>query len=126
MIIYDKAEIREVLTVDNIYDLLEEFGGEPEHTSFGLISRTICHNDINSDASRKLYYYENTGLLRCYTGGCEEPIFDIFELVIKVMRIQKNEDSSEHCSHHAAAHRSRHDRDRGCCDCFGNGILTLS
>ena len=92
MIIYDKAEIREVLTVDNIYDLLEEFGGEPEHTSFGLISRTICHNDINSDASRKLYYYENTGLLRCYTGGCEEPIFDIFELVIKVMRIQKNED----------------------------------
>ena len=92
MIVYNKSEIRENLTIDNIFDLLEEFGGEPEHVSTGLVSRTICHNTINDDASRKLYYYENTGLFRCYTGGCEEPIFDIFELVIKVMSIQKNED----------------------------------
>ena len=92
MIVYDKAEIRENLTIDNIFDILEEFGGEPEHVATGLVARTICHNALHDDASRKLYYYENTGLLRCYTGGCEEPVFDIFELVIKVMKIQKNED----------------------------------
>lgn len=92
MIVYNKSEIRDFLSIEHIYELLEEFGGEPEHTSIGLISRTICHNNINDDASRKLYYYENTGLFKCYTGGCEEPVFDIFELVIKVMAIQRNED----------------------------------
>jgi hypothetical protein len=33
-----------------------------------------------------LYYYENTGLFKCYT-GCDE-YFDPFELVIKVAKIQ--------------------------------------
>jgi hypothetical protein len=67
--------------------LLEDWGGEPERCPTGLIARTICHNGINEDASRKLYYYENTGLFRCYT-GCDEPVFDIFQLCIKVMGLQ--------------------------------------
>lgn len=55
---------------------------------FGLLSSTICHN-FPGEGSRKLYWYSNTGLFRCYT-GCAEPTFDIFELVIKVFSIQQS------------------------------------
>lgn len=89
MLVFDKQEIRDSLSIDDIFDLLEEWGGEPERCPTGLIARTICHNRLNDDASRKLYYYENTGLFRCYT-GCEDPVFDIFQLCIKVMNLQNN------------------------------------
>ncbi len=85
MIVFDKLKIRELLTTENIFDLLEEFGGEPVRESFGLVSSTICHNPPG-EGSRKLYYYENTGLFKCYT-GCDE-FFDPFQLVIKVADIQ--------------------------------------
>ena len=87
MLVFDKQEIRDSLSIDDIYELLQDWGGEPERCPTGLIARTICHNKINDDASRKLYYYENTGLFRCYT-GCEDPVFDVFQLCIKVMNIQ--------------------------------------
>ena len=86
MLIFDKQEIRDALTEDNMMELFQEFGGDPTLTSFGIISATICHNPPG-EGSHKLYWYRNTGLCRCYT-GCDEPIFDIFELVIKVMDIQ--------------------------------------
>ena len=41
------------------------------------------------EGSKKLYYYENTGLFKCYT-GCDST-FDIFELLIKIIDIQKNQ-----------------------------------
>ena len=82
---YDKLEVREKLEIEDIYSLLLEFGGEPEYSSFGIISRTICHNPAH-EGSRKLYYYENSDLFRCYT-DCGDS-FDIFELVQKVSRIQ--------------------------------------
>ena len=85
MLIFDKQEIREHLSLDNIFELCEEWGGEPEYCPTGLIARTICHNHPNDGASRKLYYYENTGMFQCYT-GCG--FFDIFQLCIKVMDIQ--------------------------------------
>ena len=84
---YDKELIKEQLNLENIYSLLEEWGGEPEYTNIGIISSTICHNPPH-EGSRKLYYYENSNLFHCYT-GCENSSFDIFELVIKVMSIQK-------------------------------------
>ena len=89
MLVFDKQDIRDTLSIDNVFDLLEEWGGEPEYCPTGLIARTICHNHLNDDASRKLYYYDNTGLFRCYT-GCEDPVFDIFQLCIKVMDLQHN------------------------------------
>lgn len=85
MLVFDKAKIREALTDENIYDLLQEWGGDPGRESFGFLSTTICHN-APGEGSRKLYYYENTGLFRCYT-GCDS-YFDIFELVTKVAKIQ--------------------------------------
>ena len=90
MLSFDKKEVREALMLDNIFDLLVEWGGEPEYTSFGIMAATICHNPAG-EGSRKLYYYENTGLFHCYT-GCDEPSFDPFELTIKVMKIQRGLD----------------------------------
>ena len=88
MINYDKAEIRKALTIDQIYTLLEDFGGEPEYTDYGILSATICHNPVG-EGSKKLYYYTNTGLFQCYS-NCGS--FDPFELVIKVFNIQRDID----------------------------------
>lgn len=84
---YNKDQLKEQLEIEQIYDLLEAWGGEPEYVDSGLIAQTICHNQPGNN-SRKLYYYSNTRLFHCYS-GCVEPSFDIFELCIKVIRIQK-------------------------------------
>lgn len=86
MYVYDKDEIKQNLSIDQIFNYLEANGGEPEYTSFGIISSTICHN-LPYEGSRKLYYYSNTNLFRCYT-GCNDT-FDIFELEIKIQEEQK-------------------------------------
>lgn len=87
---YNKDELKNKLEIEQIYDLLELWGGEPEYTDFGLLAQTICHN-VPGEGSRKLYYYENTRLLRCYT-GCTDPTFDIFDLCRKVKKKQENKD----------------------------------
>lgn len=88
---YDKNSIKENLTIEEVYEIVYELGGDPMFTSFGLISSTICHNRPG-EGSRKLYYYENTQLFKCFT-GCNET-FDIFELIIKAKKIQQNIDLS--------------------------------
>ena len=85
MISFDKSKIKESLSTENIFDLLTEWGGDPEYTDFGILSTTICHN-LPGDGSRKLYYYENSTLFKCYT-GCDAT-FDIFELAMKVYDVQ--------------------------------------
>lgn len=85
---YNKDELKGRLELEQIYDLIEIWGGEPEYVEGGLISQTICHN-LPGEGSRKLYYYENTKLFRCYT-GCMDPTFDIFDLCIKVKKNQEN------------------------------------
>lgn len=89
MINYDKHEIREQLTQDQVFELISDFGGDPEWAAFGIVSSTICHN-APGEGSRKLYYYNNSKLFQCYT-GCGEA-FDIFQLVVKVAKIQYNQD----------------------------------
>lgn len=42
MLVFDKNEIKESLSTEDIYNLLQEWGGEPEFTSFGIISSTIA------------------------------------------------------------------------------------
>ena len=85
---FDKKVIKELITIDQVFEILEEYGGEPQYYNDNIIvSRTICHNNPNDEASYKLYYYPNTRLFHCYT-GCAEPSFDIFELIIKIANIQ--------------------------------------
>ena len=89
MIVFDKNEIKEALTLDNIFELLVDFGGDPEYSNFGILCSTICHNPPG-EGSRKLYFYDNSHLFRCYTDcSC---YFDAFELVIKVAKIQWDRD----------------------------------
>ena len=85
----DKNKLKQDLTDEDIYKLLEEWGGEPIYTSFGITATTICHNKPK-EGSRKLYYYNNSHLFRCYT-ECDST-FDIFELTSKVMKEQHNLD----------------------------------
>ena len=88
MLVFDKQEIKNKLDIDDIYNLLQEWGGDPEFTEFGILSSTICHN-FPGEGSRKLYYYSNSNLFHCYT-GCADPSFDIFELTIKIFDVQHN------------------------------------
>lgn len=84
---YDKKTIRDELSIDDYFQLVTEWGGNPEFTPFGFIADTICHNPPG-EGSRKLYFYENSDLFKCYT-DCD-CAFDIFELTIKVAQIQSN------------------------------------
>jgi hypothetical protein len=87
MLSYDKEEVKNELTTENIFELLQSWGGDPEYTNFGIISDTICHNPPGV-GSHKLYYYSNSKFFNCYT-QCENSVFDIFDLVIKIMEIQQ-------------------------------------
>jgi len=79
----DKDKLKnEVLTIENVRDLVEDLGGEPHPIQDGnsFISRTICHNGSHQ-GSYKLYYYQNTHGFFCYS-DCG--YMDIYELVKKV------------------------------------------
>lgn len=83
MVKYDKDEIKNSLTVDDVIRLVAELGGEPIMAPSGtyFTARTICHN-VLGEGSHKLYYYDNTKLFQCYTDCAGS--FDIYELVQKV------------------------------------------
>ena len=76
----DKDEIKNHLTPEQIFKILEDFGGEPQMKDDCIISQTICHNSPH-EGSHKLYYFFNTRLFICFT-NCGT--FDIFDLIIKI------------------------------------------
>ena len=101
---YDKDELKNSLTVSQIFDFLAELGGDPkiDSTSGAIICRTICHNPAGT-GSHKLYFYPNSKLFHCYT-ECEEPSFDIFELVRKVHAMAGESISLPQAIHIVAQH----------------------
>lgn len=76
---YDKDSLKESLSIEEVFDLVNELGGEPQLNNNLFTAKTICHGGD----SHKLYYYANTHLFHCYT-GCGDASFDIYELVLKV------------------------------------------
>jgi hypothetical protein len=85
----NKDELKESLTIEQVFELVAEMGGEPQMKENYFISRTICHNPAGH-GSYKLYYYDNTKLFKCYT-DCGN-YFDIFALVQKQKSIsERNE-----------------------------------
>lgn len=86
MITFDKDELKESLTIDQVFEFVAELGGEPRYDKGGTIfvSKTICHNRVG-EGSHKLYYYDNTHLFKCYT-DCGTT-FDIYELVLKTRKL---------------------------------------
>lgn len=81
---YSKKDIKDNITIDDVYILLESFGAEPRDCGDHLEAITICHN---GDSRNKLFYYENTELFHCFT-HCDS--FDIIELVQKVKGLDMN------------------------------------
>lgn len=88
MAFYDKEKIREALELNDIYKLVDFLGGEPVHTSFGFVAKTICHNH-EGEGSDKLYYYENSKMFNCYT-NCGS--MDIFGFVTSVQAVRTEEE----------------------------------
>ena len=84
---FNKDEIKNNLTIEQVRDILATLGGEPRFIGDALVSRTICHNPLGQ-GSHKLYYYDNTKLFKCYT-GCAGSTFDIFDLVRKALQNQR-------------------------------------
>ena len=92
---YDSDQIKQQLTFQQVFDYIAELGGNPKLDPAGgetFVSHTICHNPACS-GSRKLYFYNNTRLFRCYT-ECAGDAFDIYDLTRRAMKIQRGEEWS--------------------------------
>lgn len=77
----DRKLLKNSLSIDDISEIVQRLGAPPPIKTYNaLIFETVCHNHPE-EGSKKLYYYPDTRLFRCYT-GCGE-IFDIFGLIIK-------------------------------------------
>ena len=64
----DYQSIVEQLDTDKVIQLMETLGVDSYVRRPGyVIFPTICHNEDASEASMKLYYYENNHLFVCYT-----------------------------------------------------------
>lgn len=82
---YDKYEVKDALEIEDVYEILDSLGAEPQMHDDYIVAKTICHGGD----SHKLYYYANTKLLKCFTGDCGT--MDIFELLQKVQHLDLNE-----------------------------------
>lgn len=84
---FDKDEIKNSLTIEQVFELIAELGGEPIMDKSGtfFISKTICHNHMGK-GSHKLYYYDNTHLFKCFT-SCNDT-FDLFQLILKIKALE--------------------------------------
>lgn len=80
---YSKEDVKDNLTIDDVYDLLEFFGANPKDYGDYLVAQTICH----SGESNKLYFYSENMMFHCYT-HCGS--FDVIELVQKVKGVDFN------------------------------------
>ena len=81
---YEKERVKEQIELEDVYNIIEYFDGEPQMFNSYIVSRTICHQGD----THKLYYYDNTKLFKCYTGDCGA--FDIFELIQKIQDVDLN------------------------------------
>lgn len=84
----DKDELKNSLSIEQVFDFVEQLGGQPIMMNGFFISRTICHN-APGIGSYKLYYYENTHLFRCYT-DCGDSV-DIYSLTQRVKKMAGQE-----------------------------------
>lgn len=72
----DYKGIIEQLDTQKVIRLMETLGATDYIEKSGyIIFPTICHNEDADEASMKLYYYENTHTLMCYTECGSQSIF---------------------------------------------------
>lgn len=77
----DATTIKDILTTQNIVDLLDDLSANPRLQGGTIYARTICHYGN----SHKLLYYPKDKLFHCYS-GCGRS-YDIFSLVEKAMNM---------------------------------------
>lgn len=76
----DYKGIIEQLDTQKVIQLMERLGAEDYIEKDGyVIFPTICHNDDASEASMKLYYYENSHIFQCYTNCSSMSIFQFLK-----------------------------------------------
>ena len=76
----DYKSIVEQLDTQKIIELMETLGAEDYIEKNGyVIFPTICHNEDASEASMKLYYYENSHIFQCYTECGSMSIFQFMK-----------------------------------------------
>lgn len=89
---YDKDTVKNSLSIEQVMELVESLGAAPPKLQGEMfMCETICHNHPG-EGKHKLYYWNNTKLFKCFT-DCGE-YFDIFQLVIKAMDTQYEEEWS--------------------------------
>ena len=86
---YNKNTLKENLSIEEVFDLVNELGGEPRMNNDHFVAKTICHHGD----SHKLYYYSNTHLFHCYT-GCGDASFDIYDLIVRINHTIGNQNFS--------------------------------
>lgn len=75
----DAKDVKDILTLDDMVDLLHELNASPIKKGNVIYCRTICHGGNR----RKLIYYDDTKTFSCFTDSCGHG-FDVFILVGKV------------------------------------------
>lgn len=86
---YDYKKIKEELSIADVKKICSALGANPSQPEPNvLIMETVCHNPLAA-GSRKLYYYDNSKLFKCYT-ECDS-VFSIFELIRKIKKIETGE-----------------------------------
>ena len=76
--------LKNSLTEEQIIGALTSLGSRPPILmNDALVFDTVCHNPPHS-GNRKLYYYLNSKIFKCYT-GCSD-CFDIFELISRSLK----------------------------------------
>lgn len=78
------------LNTSDVLRLMEHLGIPETSVRYGndcLIFPTICHNELVSNPSHKLYYYENTKRFYCYT-NCKS--MSIYDFIINTYKARGN------------------------------------
>ena len=76
----DYKSIIEQLDTQKIIQLMERLGVQDYIEKNGyVVFPTICHNEDASEASMKLYYYENSHMFVCYTECGNQSIFQLLK-----------------------------------------------
>lgn len=83
----DLKKFQDNLTTEQLLKIVNKLGIQDYDDSKDdyIIFPTYCHNELNSEASMKLYYYKDSKRFHCYT-ECGDN-FNIFEFVRRVMSI---------------------------------------
>lgn len=83
-------EIAELLTINDVVRFFNSFGvTDLIVTKDAIIAPTICHNPLGTEASKKLYWYQNNHMFHCYT-ECGDNM-SIYTLYMKIMALNYHE-----------------------------------